>query len=889
MSEKYNIKDTENKWRKKWNDAKAFDVCEDSSKPKYYVLAMLPYPSGRIHIGHVRNYTLSDVVARYKKSRGFNVLNPMGWDALGLPAENAAMERNVHPSDWTYSNIAQMKAQLLSMGLAIDWSREVATCRPEYYKHEQKMFIEFFKKGLAYRKDSLVNWDPVENTVLANEQVVDGKGWRSGAPVERRKLYQWFFKITQYADNLLDGLKTLERWPDKVRIMQENWIGKSQGAQFKFDLTTPLHCHPEHREGSQDSSASPQNDKNVSIEVYTTRPDTLFGASFVGLAADHPMAKTLAGDKPGFDEFLKKCSAGGTSEAAIEQAEKIGFDTGHRVAHPFIAGKELPVYLANFILMDYGTGAIFGCPAHDDRDFEFATKYNLNIIPVISPLDADASLPPQAGGYRGELPYTGDGVIINSEWLNGKDVESAKAAAIAKLEQLGIGKGVTKFRLRDWGVSRQRYWGCPIPLIHCDACGIVPVPDDQLPVELPKDINYDEPTNPLVRHPTWKHTNCPKCGKPAIRETDTCDTFFESSWYFLRYMDARNDKEAFSKQAASYWGAVDQYIGGVEHAVLHLLYSRFFTRALRDCGYPISHDEPFTGLFTQGMVTHATFQDEDGKYLFPVDVEQGHNGGWIKKDNGAPVTMGPQIKMSKSKKNVIDPQDIIDTYGADAARLFILSDSPPERDIEWTTSGIEGAWRYINKLHRLISDVASNLPPLTSSPQAGGKEGGSESALSLRRETHKTIDGVAKDIEAFHMNKAVARLRELSNTISSFTVRDDGDAWALREAIESFIIMINPMMPHLAEELWENLGHKTNLTQTPWPVADQSLLQNDTVTLAVQVNGKMRATITMPIDANEKETENAALAETNVKSAIAGKAIKKIIVVPGRIVNVVAA
>lgn len=850
MAEKYNIKETEAKWRNTWVQTKAFEVSEDSAREKYYVLAMLPYPSGRIHIGHVRNYTLSDVVARYKKAKGFNVLNPMGWDALGLPAENAAMERNVHPSDWTYANIEQMKAQLISMGLAIDWSREVATCHPKYYKHEQKMFIEFFKKGLAYRKDSLVNWDPVENTVLANEQVVDGKGWRSGAPVERRKLYQWFFKITDYADALLDGLKTLERWPDKVRIMQENWIGKSQGAQFKFDLTT---------------SAG-------QIDVYTTRPDTLFGASFVGLAADHPLAKDLAGNKEGFDAFIKKCQAGGTSEAAIEQAEKIGFDTGHKVAHPFIKGKELPVYLANFILMDYGTGAIFGCPAHDERDFEFATKYNLDIIPVIqSPDDT-------------KLPYTGDGVIINSDWLNGKNVDDAIAAAISELEKLGIGKGVTKFRLRDWGVSRQRYWGCPIPLVHCDACGIVPVPDDQLPVELPKDINYDEPTNPLVRHPTWKHTTCPSCGKPATRETDTCDTFFESSWYFLRYIDARNDKEAFSSKAAKYWGAVDQYIGGVEHAVLHLLYSRFFTRALRDCRYPIQHDEPFTGLFTQGMVTHATFQDESGKFLFPVDVEQGHNGGWVKKVGGAPVTMGPQIKMSKSKKNVIDPQDIIDTYGADAARLFILSDSPPERDIEWTTAGIEGAWRYINKLHRLISDASDIVKDCADKPSAF-----SDAATALRRETHKAIDGVAKDIEAFHMNKAVARLRELSNSLSAFKPSDDGDIWALREAIESFVIMINPMMPHLAEEMWAELGHTTHLTQTSWPVADESLLQDDTVTLAVQVNGKMRATITMPANANAKETEEAALSESNVQSAIAGKSIKKIIVVPGRIVNVVAA
>ncbi len=847
---RYNISETETKWRKAWQDQKAFEVSEDPSREKFYVLAMLPYPSGRIHIGHVRNYTLSDVVARYRKAQGYNVLNPMGWDALGLPAENAAMERNVHPSDWTYSNIEQMKAQLLSMGLAIDWSREVATCHPKYYKHEQKMFIDFFNKGLAYRKESMVNWDPIDNTVLANEQVVDGKGWRTGAPVERRKLYQWFFRITDYADALLDGIKTLNRWPDKVRIMQENWIGKSQGAQFRFDLTTT----------------------HGQIDVYTTRPDTLFGASFVGLAFDHPMAKQLAGDKQGFDDFVKQCQSTGTSEAAIEQAEKIGFDTGHRVAHPFIAGKELPVYLANFILMDYGTGAIFGCPAHDQRDFEFATKYDLAILPVIAAQDEESA-----------LPYTGPGTLVNSGFLDGLDVEPAKTAAIAELEKQKRGTGVTKYRLRDWGISRQRYWGCPIPLVHCDACGIVPVPVDQLPVELPKDINYDHPGNPLDRHPTWKHTTCPNCNAKALRETDTCDTFFESSWYFLRYIDARNDAEAFSEKAAKYWGAVDQYIGGVEHAVLHLLYSRFFTRALRDCGYPIQKDEPFTGLFTQGMVTHATFQDEAGKYLYPVEVEQNDKGNWIAKDGGAPVTMGAQIKMSKSKRNVIDPQDIIDTYGADAARLFILSDSPPERDIEWTTSGIEGAWRYINKLHRLIADASDSLSTVQK-PAAF-----SDAATKLRRDAHKAIDGVGRDIEAFHMNKAVARLRELSNAIGAFKPADDADKWALREAIESFLIMINPVMPHLAEELWEGLGHKTGLTKTPWPKVDPALLESDTVTIAVQVNGKTRATITLPANADQKTAEDAALAENTVKAALEGKSVKKIIVVPGRIVNVVAA
>lgn len=846
MSERYNIKEVEAKWRKVWTDQKSFEVTEDPSKPKSYVLAMLPYPSGRIHVGHVRNYTLSDVVARYKKAKGFNVLNPMGWDALGLPAENAAMERGTHPKDWTYENIAQMKEQLLSMGLAIDWSREVATCDPEYYKHEQKMFIDFYKQGLAYRKESVVNWDPVEDTVLANEQVVDGKGWRSGAPVERRKLYQWFFKITEFAEELLTALETMDRWPDKVRTMQHNWIGKSKGAQFSFQLTTI-------------------DDK---VEVYTTRPDTLFGASFVALAADHPLAKKLAGDKDGFDAFVQQCQSTGTSEEAIEKAEKIGFDTGHKVAHPFIEGKELPVYLANFILMDYGTGAIFGCPAHDDRDFAFATKYNLDIIRVIESNE--------------DLPYVGDGQVINSEFLDGMTKDEAIAAAIKKLEEMGVGKGVTNFRLRDWGVSRQRYWGCPVPMIHCEDCGIVPVPDDQLPVELPYDTNYDKPGNPLDRHPTWKNTTCPACGKDAQRETDTCDTFFESSWYFLRYLDPNNENRGFADEKSNYWMPVDQYIGGVEHAVLHLLYSRFFMRALKKCGYEVP-DEPFAGLFTQGMVTHQTFEDKDGNWVFPVEVEH-KDGGWVKTADGSPVKAGAVTKMSKSKKNVIDPQDIIDTYGADAARLFILSDSPPDRDLEWTEAGIEGAWKYINKLHRTLEESKGNLAP-TDSPKPA--EFG-ENASNLRRQTHQAIHGVAEDIDAFHMNKAVARIRELSNALAGFKPENEADQWALREGWEALVILFNPMMPHLAEELWQELGHKEILANTNWPEHEKELLTADTVTIGVQVNGKLRATITLPSNAEKDEAEKIALAEPKVKQALDGQTIRKVIVVPGRIVNVVA-
>ncbi|NQZ14125.1 MAG: leucine--tRNA ligase [Alphaproteobacteria bacterium] len=852
MSERYNIKETEKKWRDIWAERKSFEVTEDTSKPKSYVLAMLPYPSGRIHVGHVRNYTLSDVVARYKKAKGFNVLNPMGWDALGLPAENAAMERGTHPKDWTYENIAQMKAQLLSMGLAIDWSREVATCDPDYYKHEQKMFLDFYKKGLAYRKESVVNWDPIDNTVLANEQVVDGKGWRTGAPVERRKMSQWFFKITKYADELLQGIETLDRWPDKVRTMQHNWIGKSQGMNASF----------------------PINGTDEKLDIYTTRPDTFYGASFFAMAADHPLAKKLAGDKEGFDAFIQECQSVGTSEEAIEKADKLGFDTGYTVTNPF-TGEELPLFVANFILMDYGTGAIFGCPAHDNRDHEFAKKYGLKIVQVVES--------PEGTPDVQDEPYIGPGKIINSEDFNGMEVDEAKAAVITALEEKDMGEGATVYRLRDWGVSRQRYWGCPVPVVYRESDGAcIPVPDDQLPVELPYDINYDEPGNPLDRHPTWKYTTCPETGEPAIRETDTCDTFFESSWYFLRYLDPKNEERGFSDEKSGYWMPVDQYIGGVEHAVLHLLYSRFFTRALKDCGYEVP-DEPFAGLFTQGMVTHATFEDADGNWCFPAEVEQ-RDGNWVKISDGAPVKQGAITKMSKSKKNVVDPEDILDAYGADAARLFILSDSPPERDLEWTEGGIEGAWRFVNKLHRSLTDILGNLPDKdTTQPSKF-----SENAKKLRSQTHQAIAGVADDIEAFHMNKAVARIRELSNALSGFKAKDEADYWAQREGYEALICLINPVMPHLAEELWEQMGHDTILAETQWPKHDEALLANDTVTIGVQVNGKVRATITMDSDASKDDYEKVALEQDGVQKALEGKSVKKMIVVPGRIVNVVA-
>ncbi len=846
MSERYNIKTTEAKWRAQWEAADCFAVSEDADKPKYYVLEMFPYPSGRIHVGHVRNYTLGDVVARYRSAQGFNVLHPMGWDAFGLPAENAAIERGAHPAKWTHENIASMKAQLQSMGLSIDWSREFATCDPDYYAHEQRMFLKFLEKGIAFRKESVVNWDPVDNTVLANEQVIDGKGWRTGAAVERKTLNQWFLKITDYAEELLQDLQGLERWPEKVRVMQENWIGKSVGLQFTWDIV----------------------DSDKTIEVYTTRPDTLFGASFMALAPDHPMTKELCAGKDGFEEFLAACQAQGTSEAAIEQAEKLGFDTGFTATHPLL-GREVPVYIANFILMDYGTGAIFGVPAHDQRDFDFATKYELDILPVISN-DTDMS-----------EAFTGEGALINSQWLDGMSIEEAKAEVIKRCEEGGTGFGTTQYRLRDWGVSRQRYWGCPIPVVYRNSDGAcIPVPDDQLPVTLPEDVDFSKPGNPLDNHPSWKHTTCPETGEPATRETDTFDTFFESSWYQFRYCDAGNENLPLDKDKADYWmpkgGGVDQYIGGVEHAVLHLLYARFFTKIMRDCGF-VNTDEPFQGLFTQGMVTHETYQDADGKWIFPTEaVKKGED--WVHAETGEPVTVGPSIKMSKSKRNVIDPEEILETYGADAARLFILSDSPPERDLEWTESGIEGAWRFVNKVYASISDM----------DLAQGSDADlSDKAKDLRQLTHKTIKNVGEAIDAFAMNKAVAYLREFYNEFSKFKAADVGDQFAQREAVEAFIIMINPIMPHLAEELWADLGHETMLVDTPWPSYDEALLVSDTITIGVQVNGKVRATITLPADADQAKAQDVALAEEKVQRAMDGKTMRKFIYVPGRIVNVV--
>ncbi|TAN71512.1 MAG: leucine--tRNA ligase [Magnetospirillum sp.] len=852
--ERYNVKETEAKWQRIWDERGCFEAAVDRTRPKYYVLEMFPYPSGRIHMGHVRNYTLGDVVARYKRARGFNVLHPMGWDAFGLPAENAAIQNNVHPAKWTRENIAAMREQLKSMGLSYDWRRELATCEPEYYRHEQKMFLDFLDAGLVYRKESWVNWDPVENTVLANEQVIDGRGWRSGTLVEKRLLSQWFLKITAYAQDLLDSLATLDRWPERVRLMQENWIGRSDGARLLFDL----------------------ENRSDRLEVFTTRPDTLFGARFVAIAANHPLAAELAAANPALAGFIAECNRMGTSEAAIETAEKKGIDTGLRAVHPFDPSWMLPVYVANFVLMDYGSGAIFGCPAHDQRDLDFANTYGLGYTQVVAPAADQAAA--AAAIARGEA-YTGDGIAINSGFLDGLAVDAAKAEAISRIEAMGRGSHTINYRLRDWGVSRQRYWGCPIPIVHCGSCGVVPVPAAELPVRLPEDVSFDQPGNPLDHHPTWKHVACPACGQPARRETDTFDTFFESSWYFARYTSPDRADVAFDREAADYWMPVDQYIGGIEHAVLHLLYSRFFTRALKDCGY-LGVKEPFAGLLTQGMICHETYKSAEGQWLYPTEVTTGPDGTLVHGDSGAPATAGRSEKMSKSKKNVVDPAGIIDGYGADTARLFMLSDSPPERDLDWTESGIDGAWRYVNRLWRMVA--TAELPAIgTPMPELGPE------AIKARRLIHKTIALVGEDLERFHFNKAVARIREMTNGLGELPAAAAGAGWVLREGLEVTARLIGPMMPHLAEEMWAALGGAGLLAEAAWPDADPSLLVEDSVTVAVQVNGKLRATIELPKDADSAFAEQTALAQPQVISAMSGKAARKVVVVPNRIVNVV--
>ncbi len=920
--DRYNHREAEARWQKVWDERGIFVTPNKDLGRKYYVLEMFPYPSGRIHMGHVRNYTMGDVVARVKRALGFSVLHPMGWDAFGMPAENAAMERKVHPKIWTYENIAAMKAQLKSMGLSLDWSREIATCDPAYYKHQQKMFLDFLRAGMVERRQSAVNWDPVDQTVLANEQVIDGRGWRSGAVVEQRELTQWFFKITAFAQPLLDALDGLDRWPEKVRLMQKNWIGRSEGLSIRFALDQGMTSNGESE-----------------VKIFTTRPDTLFGAKFVAVAPDHPLAAAAAAKNEKLAAFIAECRHRGTAQAEIETAEKLGFDTGIKALHPFDPAWKLPVYVANFILMEYGTGAIFGCPAHDQRDLDFVNKYRLGNIPVVCPPDVD----PKTFVVT-DTAYDGDGRMINSRFLDGMTTAEAKEEVARRLEKTYLspraGRGrapersegdrVTgtaresgrastpphpsplpasgerepvaqrqvNFRLRDWGISRQRYWGCPIPVVHCEVCGVVPVPEKDLPVTLPEDVTFDRPGNPLDRHPTWKRVACPQCGRPATRETDTMDTFVDSSWYFIRFTDPWTKTTPTDPAMVDAWMPVDQYIGGIEHAILHLLYSRFFTRAMKKTGH-VGLDEPFAGLFTQGMVVHETYRNKKtDEWISPAEfqgiaakpeVTDLGSGSILKLED---IEVGPVEKMSKSKRNTVDPDDIIAEYGADVARWFMLSDSPPERDVIWTEEGVKGAYRFAQRIWRLVQQAAPHLPLPGSSLALPVEQAG---VTALRMQTHQALAGVTNEIERLKFNTAIAKIYTFVNILSEVVddpnrnlTKDSGYAAAAREGFDILIQLISPMMPHLAEECWAALGHDSLVAQTPWPAVEPALLIEDTVTLPVQINGKKRADVTVSRNSVAADVETAVLALDAVKRALAGRPPKKVIIVPQRIVNVVA-
>ncbi len=845
----------ESRWQAAWDAAGAFTAGPAiSDKPKYYVLEMFPYPSGRIHMGHVRNYAMGDVVARFKMAQGFNVLHPMGWDAFGMPAENAAMEKNTHPGAWTYANIDAMRAQLKKLGLSIDWTREFATCDASYYRHEQAMFLDFLEADLVERRESTVNWDPVDHTVLANEQVIDGRGWRSGAAVEQKQLTQWFLKISDHADELLGALDGLQRWPEKVRLMQANWIGRSEGLACSFELSAPYGAHK-------------------ALDIYTTRPDTLYGASFCAISPDHSLAIALAEENEALAAFRAECAKRGTSEADIEAGEKLGFDTGLKVKHPLDADWELPVYVANFVLMGYGTGAIFACPAHDQRDLDFALKYDLPVRTVVRPKD-------QTDFTVTDTAYTGDGVMANSSTLDGLSPQAARDKIIAAFETDGRGQRQVNFRLRDWGISRQRYWGCPIPMVHCDACGAVPVPRAELPVVLPEDVSFDKPGNPLDHHPTWKHVACPSCGHAAVRETDTFDTFIDSSWYFARFAGLA-EASPTDRAAVDYWLPVDQYIGGIEHAILHLLYARFYARAMQITGH-LSVKEPFDGLFTQGMVNHETYKGPDGQWLPPQEVVRSESGAVLASDVKTAVTIGSVEKMSKSKKNVVDPDDIIARYGADTARWFMLSDSPPERDVQWTQDGIEGAWRYVQRVWRLFDEAQdfAKSPDLKSPPQGAA-------ALDVYRAVQNGVQHMTQDLAGLAFNRAVARLYELTNALSGFKPENEEDRATKLYGLKMLARLLSPMMPHLAESGWEMLGGDGLVVAQSWPEADSAVLVSDTLILPVQINGKKRAEISVPKDADNAMIESIVLAEPQVEKFLDGKAIKKTIIVPGRIVNLV--
>jgi leucyl-tRNA synthetase len=869
---RYNARESEPRWQREWEARGIFATRNDDPREKYYVLEMFPYPSGRIHIGHVRNYTLGDVIARYMRARGYNVLHPMGWDAFGLPAENAAMERKVAPKAWTYDNIAAMKKQLKSIGLSLDWSREFATCDPSYYKHQQKLFLDFLKAGLAEREQRKLNWDPVDMTVLANEQVIDGRGWRSGAVVEQREMNQWVFKITKYAQELLDALDTLDRWPDKVKLMQRNWIGRSEGMTIRFAL---------------DPATAPAGESE--LKIFTTRHDTLFGAKFMAIAPDHPLALAAAANNPKLAEFIAEAKRHGTAQEIIDTQEKQGFDTGIKAVHPFDETWKLPVYVANFVLMEYGTGAIFGCPAHDQRDLDFVNKYGLGNTPVVCPPDAD----PKSFVIT-DTAYDGDGRMINSHFLDGMTIDQAKEEVAKRLERATrgtepVGERKVNFRLRDWGISRQRYWGCPIPVIHCETCGVVPVPDKDLPVTLPEDVSFDRPGNALDHHPTWKHVTCPQCGARALRDTDTMDTFVDSSWYFARFTDPWNEQAPTTTPVVNRMMPVDQYIGGVEHAILHLLYARFFTRAMKATGH-IGMDEPFAGMFTQGMVVHETYRKADGSYATPseVRIETGGNGRRASLlSTGEEVSIGPIEKMSKSKRNTVDPDEIMESYGADVARWFMLSDSPPDRDVIWSDERVQGASRFVQRLWRVIgeaAEVAKAAPvarPAAFSPEA----------LALRKAAHGALDRVSSGIEKLHFNVCLAHIREFTNALADTLARDQKPppdlVWAIAEAAVILVQLFAPMMPHLAEECWQVLGLQGLVSEANWPKIERDLLVQDRVTLVVQVNGKKRGDVTVAQNAENPEIEAAVLRLDAVKQALGGKAVRKVIVVPKRIVNVV--
>ena len=852
---RYSAAEIEPKWQKAWNEAGVFKAERDETRPKYYVLEMFPYPSGKLHIGHVRNYTMGDVIARYKMCTGYNVLHPMGWDAFGMPAENAAMASGGHPKDWTYNNIKQMRDQMKPLGLSIDWAREFATCDPEYYGQQQALFLDFLEAGLVYRKNAVVNWDPVDMTVLANEQVENGRGWRSGALVERRELTQWFFKISDFAEDLLSAIDGLDDWPAKVKLMQANWIGKSRGLQFSFETVNGP-------------------DGVDEIAVYTTRPDTLMGASFIGISADHPLALKLETDNKEIAAFNKACRQMSTSEADMEKAEKKGIDTGIRVKHPLNPDWELPVWIANFILMDYGTGAIFACPAHDQRDLDFARKYGLPVIDTFfaigqeTPVKDDAFVPPKSEKVKWVDHFAGLDIATGQEAID---------ATIAFAEENNWGKGVTNFRLRDWGLSRQRYWGCPIPVVHCEACGVVAEKKENLPIALPDDVSFDIPGNPLDRHPTWRKCACPSCGQDALRETDTMDTFVDSSWYFARFTSPRAGTPT-DKEDLDYWMNVDQYIGGVEHAILHLLYARFFSRGMQMTGHGGHQNvsEPFNALFTQGMVTHAiykTIDPKDGRpvYHYPEEVVLKDGKAFLKTD-GREVDIVPSAKMSKSKNNVVDPERIIAEYGADTARWFVLSDSPPERDVEWTASGAEAAHKHIARVWGICGKIADM-------PDGVAGEGDQE----LLQEMHKTIRDVTLGVESFGFNAAIAKLYAFTNILS----KSKASKAVQREAIMTLAQLMSPMTPHLAEDIWAHQGGDGLIINVPWPRADEGMLVETTVTLPIQVNGKRRAEITVSKDLSKDEIERLALNDEAVMRALDGVAPKKVIVVPGRIVNVV--